>query len=575
VKVVSGLLVEWETHSHTVSFDHLPLALACWENTTAVGLESGTIIILDATTGTHMSVLSGHTDWVRSLAFSSDGELLVSGSNDRTIKLWNIQTGNPFKTFSGHSRSILSVSISADSTMIASGSQDHTIRLWDVQIGGYTVVPHKGPVTCVNFSPVDPQHFISASQDGTIQQWGVDGNQVGPPHSGTHVAFSLDGTHFISHQGKVAKVQNSASGVVVAELVANDYFWCCCFSRQGRFVAGAAGHNVYVWDITGPNPRHIETHIGHTSFTTSLVFSSYLISASDDKTIKFWQTSTLSPADPVTADTNPTPLVSSPIKSINLQAKDGIAISSDLAGVVTIWDISTGQSKASFKTSATGKRDVQQTNGRLIMVWHDWRIGVPGKAHVWDVEKDELLWTLSQSWSRVLDLRISGDGSKVFLLYQQSIQAWSISTGEAVGEVKFEESRPWGLIVNGSKVWLSCLNPMARGFSDSNIMGWDFGSLGSSSILSHNTSPDKPRLDFMNGTTYNCAGSSWIEDTITGRLVFPLPERFTTISTVSQWDGRYLVVGHPSGDVSILDFCHVRHRVAQGFEHGSSHLLIT
>jgi WD40 repeat protein len=94
----------------------------------------GDIIILDAITGSQMAVLSGHT-WVNCLTFSSDGKSLVSGSDDKTVKLWDMQTGGVVKTFHGHTQWVWSVSISADHTRIASGSGDHTICLWDIQTG--------------------------------------------------------------------------------------------------------------------------------------------------------------------------------------------------------------------------------------------------------------------------------------------------------------------------------------------------------------------------------------------------------------------------------------------------------
>ena len=112
--------------------DCIPLTLTCWENTIAVGLNSGDITILDGVTGNQKAILSGHTDWVRSIVFSLDGISLVSGSGDRTVKLWDTQTGGVVNTFHGHTKQVLSVSISADSTTIASGSRDMTIHLWDI-----------------------------------------------------------------------------------------------------------------------------------------------------------------------------------------------------------------------------------------------------------------------------------------------------------------------------------------------------------------------------------------------------------------------------------------------------------
>ena len=161
---------------------------------------SGDIIILDAITGVHISVLPCHTKGVFSLAFSLDGTFLVSGSNDKTFNLWNIQTGGVIKTFHGHTDLVWSVSISPDCTMIASGSSDHTIQLWDAQTGECCCVIDRpnAVVNSVSFSPTNPKLLISASEDNTIQQWDVDGHQIGSTYEGNHVAFSSDGTHFVT-----------------------------------------------------------------------------------------------------------------------------------------------------------------------------------------------------------------------------------------------------------------------------------------------------------------------------------------------------------------------------------------
>ena len=127
VKVVKGLPDGWGTCFRTVTFDDKPCGLAHWEGTITVGLDTGGIIILNGATGTQTAILSGHTNQVESLTFSSDGTSLVSGSLDDTIMLWDMQTGGVVKTFHGHTSGVCSVSISSDTTTIASGSYDHTI----------------------------------------------------------------------------------------------------------------------------------------------------------------------------------------------------------------------------------------------------------------------------------------------------------------------------------------------------------------------------------------------------------------------------------------------------------------
>ena len=168
--MVKGLQDQWGACSRTASFSGTPGALACWKDLIAVGFDSGNITILDAVTGIQKSVLSGHTDWVGALTFSSDGMFLVSGSDDKAITLWDIQTGGVVRSFVGHTKWVRSVSISPDCTRIASGSDDKTIRLWDIQTGECDCIidGHKNNINSVSFSPVDPQLLVSASSDKTI-----------------------------------------------------------------------------------------------------------------------------------------------------------------------------------------------------------------------------------------------------------------------------------------------------------------------------------------------------------------------------------------------------------------------
>jgi len=548
--MVKGLPTEWGIWSCTVVLDNEPLALSYWNNTIGVGSVGGDIIILDVIIGRQTAVLSGHTHEVNSLTFSSDGLSIVSGSNDYTIKLWDIQTGGVIRTFHGHTKQVQSVSISVDYTRIASGSQDETIRLWDIQTGEcHHIINQQANACYVSFSPTDPQHLIFISE-GKVYQQNINDDHIMYTYDGSHAAFSLDGAQVVLCDGEVVTVQNSNSGAIITKFhVANGNTKHCCFSPDGRLVAVAAGSVAYVWDITSSDPCLIKILVGHLEDINALAFSSpsSLISVSNDKSVKFWQISTPSP-DPTMTDVNSTSLIPASIKSITLQVTDGIAISSDSAGVVKTWDIFSGLCKASFQTPAKRQRDIWLIGGRLIAVWFDWKIGTPGKVEVWDVEKGEHLQTLGKCWSGISDIRISGDGSMVFLLDHQSIQAWSIETGKAVGEVKVEKGQQKGsLIVDGSMVWLSA----------SNHMRWDFGSPGLPIIPSANISLNRHHFKFFEGTMQNKTRPFWIEDTVTRRLVFHLPGRLLELSTKPQWDGSYLVVGDPLGEVLILDFGYV------------------
>jgi len=553
--MVKGTKAGWGTCSRTVSLDSRPLALSYQNNTIAVGSWGGDIIILDAITGSQMAVLSEHANQVNCLTFSLDGKSLISGSDDNTVKLWDIQTGGVVKTFHGHTKLVWSVSISADHTRIASGSGDHTVHLWDIQTGEpiYTI-KQEDTVSHVSFSPTNPQHIISISHR-KIWQWDANGHQIPPTYDGTYIAFSPDHTQFALCNGNVITVQNSDSRAIVAEFdVADDDTSHCCFSPDGRLVAAAAGDTAYVWNIASPSPHLVETFIGHTDFIASLVFSSpsSLISVSYDESVKFWQISTLS-TDPTATDLESTSLTSPPIMSVSLQARAGIAVSSDEDGVVKTWDLSTGLCKESLQVPATNDTDfgdARLIDDKLIFVWHEDK-----KIHIWDTSKGELLQTLDElgsSWCE--GLRISGDGSKVFCLLGRNIQAWSMQSWKLVGEVEvgFEGTTYLdSLCMDGSRVLICFEGSSAK-------EGWDFGTLDSSPVQ-YDLSAERLPLDFIHSTLWQADSPSWIKDTATGNKVFQLSGEYAKPINV-QWDGQYLVAGYHSGEVLILDFHYVLSR---------------
>jgi WD40 repeat protein len=472
VKVANGLTAGWGSCFRTVALGGKPMALACWKETIAVGLTSGDIVVLDAITGSWTAVLAGHTGYVRSVTFSSDGTSLVSGGNDGAVNLWDVQTGGVVKTF--HSAHYVgSVSISSNHTTIASGSEDSTIRLWDIQTGEcHHIISQKRGVEYVAFFPTNPQHLISISQD-VVQWWDVNGHQIKPVSNSTCAAFSPDGTHLVLCEGGVTTVQDSGSGATVAKFPTGSDSKHFCLSPNGRLVGVAAGATAYVWDITGSDPLLIETFtgsdpligafIGHEHDITFLTFSSSstLISAYENQSVKFWQIDTSS-TDLFSSNPKSTRPASASIQSVSLQPGDGIAMSGDSDGVVKIWDISTGLCKTTFQTPAKGSlRDAQMVDGRLIVVWLE-----KGGMHIWNMEEGEEV--VEGYFVRARDIRISEDGSKVFVLFRRRIGAWSIWTGQTMGWVEFDDSSCMFLLrMGGSRM---CVHS-----EESLTMGWDFG----------------------------------------------------------------------------------------------------
>ena len=99
--------------------------------------------------------MCGHTGVVTCVAHSPDGKRLVSGSSDKTLKVWDADTGQEIRTLVGHTGAITCVAFSPDGKRLVSGSEDRTVKVWDVQTGQEirTLEGHTSGVTCVAFSP--------------------------------------------------------------------------------------------------------------------------------------------------------------------------------------------------------------------------------------------------------------------------------------------------------------------------------------------------------------------------------------------------------------------------------------
>ncbi|HQR44025.1 MAG TPA: hypothetical protein PLX97_15125, partial [Gemmatales bacterium] len=136
-----------------------------------------------ANTLTIVNTLEGHKELVYTVNFSPDGKHLLTGSFDKTLKLWDVAAGKEVKTFagtSGHNDLILTSAFSPDGRGFASGAKDNSIKLWDMPISGaFRDYPGAtAPVLTQAITP-DGSKLAAGQQDGLIRVWTTsDGKQV-------------------------------------------------------------------------------------------------------------------------------------------------------------------------------------------------------------------------------------------------------------------------------------------------------------------------------------------------------------------------------------------------------------
>jgi WD40 repeat protein len=173
-----------------------------------------------------VSIFQGYTDWqVQSVAYSSDGQRLATGSYDKTSKIWDSKSGNVLITLHGHTAPVTSVAFSPDGKWLATGSDDKTAKVWYLKSGKtlLTCKGHTKGIVSVVFSP-DGQRLLTGSHDITAIIWNAENGKilmnltghlkgvksvVFSPHSNILATGSSD---------KTAKIWDSKSGKLLMNI---------------------------------------------------------------------------------------------------------------------------------------------------------------------------------------------------------------------------------------------------------------------------------------------------------------------------------------------------------------------
>ena len=221
-------------------------------------------------TGDNPKVISGHTHFVWSIAFSPDSQLLASGSWDRTVRLWSVNTGEMLDAFLGHENDVMTVAFSPNNRIIASGGWDATIRLWDIGTGEQErVLTHRSAVSSVAFSPTG--HMLASGMaDSTVLLWNTTTWEIektlrGHSHTVDFVIFSPDGTQLASSsRDKTVRLWNPDSGKLLHTLGGHTaQVTRMAFNPDGNILAsGGRDHTIRLSDVhTGKRKQVLTDHI--------------------------------------------------------------------------------------------------------------------------------------------------------------------------------------------------------------------------------------------------------------------------------------------------------------------------
>jgi guanine nucleotide-binding protein subunit beta-2-like 1 protein len=257
--------------------------------------------------GRPLRSLTGHAHFVSDVVISSDGQFALSGSWDKSLRLWDLSTGQTTRQFHSHTKDVLSVAFSADNRQIVSGSRDRSIKLWNTLAQcKYTITDdcHTDWVSNVRFSPStrDPV-IVSAGWDKVVKVWNLGNCKLKTNHVGhtgyiNTVTVSPDGS-LCASGGKdgQAMLWDLNESKHLYTLNGNDVINAMAFSPNRYWLCAAVGGAVKIWDLE--NKSEIEelrpTTTGKgTLQCTSLAWSQdgqTLYAGYSDHSIRVWQVS--------------------------------------------------------------------------------------------------------------------------------------------------------------------------------------------------------------------------------------------------------------------------------------------
>lgn len=368
-----------------------------------------------------LTVLEGHTKAVTCVAVSDDESVVISGSDDNTVKVWDGLSGSLKNSLEGHVDAVTSVAVSCDGTIIASGSNDRSIKIWDASSG------------------VLKYSLISSSDNDNATSGSSDGAWVAA------VAISADGATLASgsHDSTV-RIWDNATGALKGRLKGHaDSVNCVAMAISSTsfvIISGSSDRSIIIWDwdVVSSNHRIQRTLLGHTNSVTSIAYSPRnkyvgkdedkgkqvyivkIVSGSIDQTIKLWDFLSGQLLQSIG-------VIGFAITSVDISMDGGVIISASNDASIKTWDSSSGSMLKSLEGHNVGSSvfSVVLSRNKAFSGSND------NSIRIWDISSSEGMNRHEHEYDMnhtdtVSAVAITTDGSKIVTAsYDMHIKIWN------------------------------------------------------------------------------------------------------------------------------------------------------
>ena len=434
--------------------------------------------------------LSGHTGAVNSLCFASNTEV-VSGSNDKKLKMWSLSTKEVLRTIPAHFKKVNCVLVSKE--FIISGSQEGSIKVFNY----YTceaVRVLEGHSDSVNSLSRSKNFLVSGSRDGLVIVWNWELAEVVhrmQGHKGWVLSVGIskncvvsggrDETIRVWSQGNHLKTLEGHKGWVKS----------LCVSKDCRFlVSGSKDSTIKIWDFE----ECVKTLIGHASCVNVVLLTRdcrFVLSGSKDGTIRIWEFESGDTLKTLCGNKGE-------VYALALSKDEKSIVSGGKDKKVTLWDFEADEAVKTLEAhraevtciSVEGKYFATSSNDRSLRVWdlengellrkiptttgyiscvclHQNFVlsgGNDKKVRVWNLNTGEAVKVLSGHTAKVRSVVCTAENA-VSGANDRTIRVWNLDTGEAVRVLRTGETVNKVAILNERFIVAS---------QDASVKVWDF-----------------------------------------------------------------------------------------------------